>query len=93
MSHGVREAVWIRCFLNKLLSKQAVRRIEMLKDNETSLILTKYLKSQNCIRHKDVIYHYMRGLVDDEKLEIEWIPSLLILANGFTKALPKGLFK
>lgn len=41
MSHGAREGVWIRRFLNKLLPKQAVRKIEILEDNKTSLTLTK----------------------------------------------------
>ena len=45
VSYTIREVVWIRQFLNKLLPKQVVRRIEILEDNETSLTLTKNPKS------------------------------------------------
>lgn len=47
MSHREREGVWVQKFLNKLLSEQAMGKIEMLGDNETSLTLTKDLESQN----------------------------------------------
>lgn len=66
MSHGAREGVWIRRFLNELLPEQAVRRMEMLGDNETSLTLTKNPESQNRTKHIDVMHHHVRGLVEME---------------------------
>lgn len=45
--------------------------MEMLKDNKTSLTLTKDLKSQNCIKHIDMIHNYIQRLVKNKKLEIE----------------------
>ena len=41
MSHRVRERVQIRRLLNELLPEQAIRRMEMLDDNKTSLTLTR----------------------------------------------------
>lgn len=93
MSHGAREGVWIRRFLNELLPEQAVRRIEMLGDNETSLTLTKDPESQNRTKHIDLMHHHVRGLVEDGELGIEWIPSTSMLADGLTKALPASTFK
>ena len=93
MSHGAREGVWIRRFLNELLPEQAVRRMEMLGDNETSLTLTRDPESQNRTKHIDVIHHHVRGLVEDGELAIEWIESSAVLADGLTKALPAGPFK
>ena len=43
----------------------------MLSDNKTSLTLTKDPKSQNQIKYIDVIYHHLRGLVEDRELTIE----------------------
>ena len=45
MSHKARERVWIQRSLNELLPEQAIRRMEMLGNNEMSLILTKNLES------------------------------------------------
>ena len=39
------------------------------------------------------MYHYMRGLVEDENLTINWIESFKILADGLTKAFSTTLFK
>lgn len=93
MSHGAKEGIWIQRLLNKLLPKQAIRKMEMLGDNEMSLMLTRNLASQNCTKHIDVMHHHLQGLVEDGELGIEWISSLLMLADSLTKALPTGLFK
>ena len=93
MSHGAREGVWIRRFLNELLPKEAIRRIEMLGDNETSLTLTKDPESQNRTKHIDVMHHHVRELVENGELGIEWVPSSSMLADGLTKSLPVASFK
>ena len=93
MSYGAKERVWIRRFLNELLPEQAVRKMEMLSNNETSLTLTKDLESQNRTNHIDVMYHHMRGFVEDGELGIEWIPSSSMLADGLMKALLARPFK
>ena len=71
MSHRARESVWIRRFLNELLSEQAIRKMEILGDNETSLTLTRDPESQNCTKHINVIYHYVQELVENGKLTIK----------------------
>lgn len=40
-----------------------------------------------------MIHHHMRVLVEDEELKIKWIPNLLMLADGLTKALLTSHFK
>lgn len=42
----------------------------MLRDNEISLTLTKDPKSQNQIKHINIIYYYIQRLVDDGELAI-----------------------
>lgn len=71
ISHRAREKVWIQRFLNKLLPKQAIRRIEILGDNKTIPTLTRNLKSQNCTKYIDVIHHHIQGLVEDKELGIK----------------------
>lgn len=93
MSHGVKEGVWIRHFLNKLLPEQVVRRMKMLDDNKTSLTLTKDPESQNCNKHIDVMHHHIQELVEKRELRIEWIPSSLMLVDSVMKFLLAGPFK
>ena len=55
MSHGAREGVSIQRFLNELLLEQAIRKINMLSNNEMSFILTRDPQSQSHTKHTD--YH------------------------------------
>lgn len=67
--------------------------MKMFSDNKTSLILTKDPENQNFIKHIDIIYHHVCGLVEDGELDIKWILSSKILADGLTKAFPIGPLK
>lgn len=58
-----------------------------------SFTLTKDLKSQNQNKQIDVIYHHVRGLIEDRQLAIEWIKCFTILVDGLTKAFPTRPFK
>lgn len=59
VSYTTREAVWIRKFLNKLMSEQIIRKIKMLGDNEMSFMLTKDPESQNHVNYIHVIHHHI----------------------------------
>lgn len=65
----------------------------MLGNNEMSLILTRDPKSQNRTKHINIMYHHVRGLIEDGELSIDWIESFAILADGLTKAFFIALFK
>lgn len=55
MSQEAKEGIRIQQFINELLLNEVVREINMLKDNEISLILTWDFKSQNEITDIDVM--------------------------------------
>lgn len=57
--------------MNELLPEQVFRKIEMLGDNKTSFTLTKDPESQNYKKYIDVMYHYVRRLVEDRELGIK----------------------
>ena len=66
MSHKAKERVWIRRFLNSILSEQAIKKMKIFSDNKTSHTLTKNPESQNCIKHINVMHYYMQGLIEKE---------------------------
>ena len=65
----------------------------MLDDNETSLTLMKDSKSQNHIKHINIMYHHVYRLVENGEILIGWILSIDMLIDNLIKALPTGLFK
>ncbi|CAG7717395.1 unnamed protein product, partial [Allacma fusca] len=41
-------------------------------------------------KHIDVRYHYIRELVEDDQITVDYIPTTEQLADGLTKPLMKG---
>lgn len=55
--------------------------------------MTKNPESQNQTKYSNVMYYYVRGLVKEGELSVEYIFNLMILIDGLTKALPTKWFK
>lgn len=45
---------------------QAVRRIEILGDDKTSLTLIRNLESQKRVKYIDIIHYYIQRLIEDK---------------------------
>lgn len=65
----------------------------MLNNNKINLILIKDSKSQNQIKHINIIHHYICKLVKDKKLAINWIKRYTIFADSLTKTFFTTSFK
>ena len=72
LRHAAREAVWIRRFINEMKLK-AIEDLTLHGDNEISIALTKNAESQHRTKHIDFQHHYIRELVNERELTIEWI--------------------
>lgn len=68
INYGAKERVWVKRFLKKIFPKQAIKRMEILKDIKISFTLTKNLESHNYTKYINVIYYHIQELVDKEKL-------------------------
>lgn len=62
-------------------------------NNKMSIALTRNEESQQCTKHIDVQHYYIQELMNKREFIIKWIPSLEMLANNITKALPIEIFK
>ena len=91
IGHAVREGVWIKRFINEL--RLETTGLSLKGDNKASFNLTKNPESQHQTKHINVQHHYVRELVNNKELEIEWVLSVMMLANGIIKALTVDLFK
>lgn len=93
LGYAAQESIWIRRFLNQLHLLEPIEACTIHGDNKTSIILTKNAESQARTKHIDVQHHYIRELVADKEVTIEWICSASMLADGFTKALSVDNFR
>lgn len=75
------------------LNAAMVESIILHGNNKISIVLTKNIESQYQTKHINIQHHYIRELVSEGELTIEWVPSSEILANEMTKALSTETFK
>lgn len=73
--------------------RQSSQNDKYTKRQKKSLILTNNPKNQNQTKHIDVIYYYIRELVEKKELLVKWVLSLKMLANSLIKALFARFFK
>ena len=92
IGHAARQAVWLRRFLIELPMDRPPAFVRILGDNQASLDLVKNAEHHDRTKHIDVQHHYVRELVRDDYVRMEWVPTKEQLADGFTKALPRPTF-
>ena len=60
-------------------------------DNQQTIrLLTKETPKLNTkLRHVDIHHHWLRQEVQEEKIDVRWLPTKDMPADGLTKALPR----
>ena len=89
-SHGAKQAVWLRQLLVYAgIVGEPPPSTTLYVDNMGAISLTKEPRFHSRTRHIPVHFHFVRELVDDHTLTIQYIPTSDMLADGFTKPLPR----
>ncbi|CAG7724410.1 unnamed protein product, partial [Allacma fusca] len=89
VSSGARESVWLRSLIEELGYPQT-QPTRILVDNQSAIKLVKNPEMHSRTKHIQVRYHYIRELVEDEQVSIEYVHTSDQLADGLTKPLLKG---
>ena len=92
IGHAARQAVWLRQFLIELPMDQPPAFVRILGDNQASLDLIKNVEYHKQTKHIDIQHHYVRELVQDDYVRMEWVSTKEQLADRFTKVLPQPTF-
>jgi hypothetical protein len=66
--------------------------VTMYGDNQGAIALTKNPHLHERSKHIDICYHFIRDLVEKEKLKIIYIPTEDMIADGLTKPLQRIAF-
>jgi hypothetical protein len=67
--------------------------VDMRGDNQGALALVKNPHLHERSKHIDVCHHYIRDLAEKQKLEIKYIPTDQMPADGLTKPLGRVAFE
>ena len=67
--------------------------VQMFRDNQGAIALTKNPQLHERSKHIDICYHFIRDLAEQKKLDIRYIPTEEIVADGMTKPLARVAFE
>ena len=66
-----------------------VAPVTIFEDNQGAIALSKNPVSRQRCKHVDIKYHFVRSAVSDEKISIEYCPTTDMVADIFTKPVPR----
>jgi hypothetical protein len=67
--------------------------VEMRGDNQGALALVKNPHLHERSKHIDICYHFIRDLAEKGKLNVEFISTAEMVADGMTKPLQRVAFE
>lgn len=88
LAEAFREAAWLRGLLTELgFDKSSLEPLLVLEDNQSTIRLTTNHANSNRTKHVDVRNHYCRQEFNLGHVDIQYVPTELQVADGFTKPL------
>jgi hypothetical protein len=90
-THAAKEAMWLRTFVSKITG-QRNGPLTIMGDNQGAITLAKDNKFHSWTKHIDLRYYFIHEVVEDEKVEMKYIPTAENVSDIFTKALAKLKF-
>lgn len=86
---AAKEGIWIQRLLEELPMFRSLPIIFYL-DNQLCIHLAKNPKHHEKTKHVDFKYHFIRELVEEEKIKLEYTPTEYMWVDFLTKAVPKA---
>ena len=71
------------------MKKDITKPITLYCDNTSAINISKNLVMHTKTKHIAIKYHYVRELVQDKEVKMEYVNTKEQIADIFTKALPK----
>jgi hypothetical protein len=92
LSQVAKEAMFTSCLLEKLYIQLPSNTITIYCNNmQTIWLVTKEIsKLQTKLRHVDIYNHWLRQEILRGKINVEYVQSAEMIADGFTKVLPEN---
>jgi hypothetical protein len=90
--HAAKEALWLRSLIAELFTP-LVEPITVFSNNQSAIALTQDHQYHTCTKHIDVHFHFIRWIVDKGKIRLIFCPTVDMIADTLTKALPSPKVK
>jgi hypothetical protein len=87
-THAAKEAIWLRRFLSEVLSPITTPTV-LNCDNQAAIKLATTDNYHARTKHIDICYHFIWQVISDGILTLIYCPTDDMVADIFTKSLPK----
>jgi hypothetical protein len=91
-ANATKEAIWLRRLLSELHDTLEPQATIIYSDNQGAIALAKNPVFHGRSKHIDTQVHFTREMVTQGIVDLQWISTKDQIADGLTKALPKGEF-
>ena len=91
LAEGVKESIWLKGMINELGIAQACVTIHC--DSQSAIHLANHQMYHERTKHIDVKLHFIRDVIESEKVKVEKVSTEENPADMFTKSLSSVKFK
>lgn len=91
VAEGVKEALWLRSFLGDLGVKQEC--VRLMCDSQSEIHLAKSQVHHAQTKHIDVIYHFVRNIIDEGHISLTKVHTDDNPTHMLTKVVTSGKFQ
>jgi len=89
-THARKEAVWLSRLCSSMGLVQGAIRIDC--DSQSAIFLAKNLAYHSKTKHIDVQYHFVRDMIEDEKVLLVKVDTLKNTVDALTKSVSSEKF-
>lgn len=99
LSEAARECIFISRLLRNLGKRLKEEPSVMLPgidcDNQTTvnLVTKEYVPLNTRLRHIDIHNHWLRQEIKEKRIQVQWVPTMSMIADGLTKAYTEQQMK
>ncbi|GBE84202.1 hypothetical protein SCP_0601800 [Sparassis crispa] len=91
-THAAKEALWL-CSLIGQVFQPFSEAVTLYSDNQSAIALSRDNQYHARTKHIDIRFHFIRWIVEEEKLKLIYCPTEDMVADCLTKALPSPKVK
>ena len=91
ISSACQEALWLKQVLCGL-GYDFSQPIQMFNDNKSAIEIAHNTSNHSRSKHIDIKHHFIRNLIRDNQVKLDYVSTKENIADLFTKPLNKNLF-
>ena len=92
LAGAAQEAMWLQKLNSDLLGKNVSNTV-IFEDNQSAICIAKSQISRRRTKHIEIKFHFIRDLVEADRINLVYCPSEDMIADMLTKGLPISRFE